>query len=331
MPSVSVIMPVYNAEKYLNTSITSLVNQTLEDIEIIVVNDGSNDSSQHIIESFVYDFPDKIRLINKKNGGQASARNLGIESATGKYIAFLDADDYVDIHMYQKLYNQAEATNATVTECGYKFIRYVNGEEVELTPYCKTRAFHNKKDMFMDPLVSPWNKLYKADFLKNVKIMFPEGCIYEDTAFYIKLIPFIESHSYLDEALIYHIFWESSTMNIHRDKKVGDIFHVLDDIIDFYKTGELWNVYSQEIEYFCTKILLNSSLGRVFLIRHRDLRRSLINQTFAFLRKNFPMYRKNVYIQKNKKGLYMKRINTWNAPIIGLIYRLVKRNGYFIG
>ena len=115
MPKVSVIVPVYNVEQYLSRCLTSLINQTLEDIEIIVVNDGSTDGSERIIKEYKRN-NSKIIAVNKENGGLSSARNFGLYYATGEYVAFLDSDDYVDRNIYKKMYEKAKATNSDYVE-----------------------------------------------------------------------------------------------------------------------------------------------------------------------------------------------------------------------
>ena len=107
MPKVSVIVPVYNVEKYIDKCLKSLVNQTLSDIEIIVVNDGSTDNSETIIKQYLEKYQNKIKYVIKQNGGLSDARNYGMKFATGEYIAFLDSDDYVDNTIYEKMYNKA--------------------------------------------------------------------------------------------------------------------------------------------------------------------------------------------------------------------------------
>ena len=119
MPKISIIVPVYNVEKYIERCLKSLVNQTLQDIEIIIVNDGSQDKSEEIIEKYVKENHNKIKYYEKSNGGLSSARNYGIEYATGEYIAFLDSDDYVETNMYEEMYNLAKKENADMVECDY--------------------------------------------------------------------------------------------------------------------------------------------------------------------------------------------------------------------
>ncbi len=320
--NVSVVVPVYNAEKYLYTSLESLAKQTLDQIEIIIINDGSTDKSLDIINEYIQEYPDKFVLINKANGGQASARNMGIDACKGSYIGFVDSDDYVDTTMFEKLYAMAEETGVDLVECGYRYLRVEDSKEIDLKEYCETRKYNNKQEMFIDPLVSPWNKLYKADLLKNSDVRFVEGCIYEDTAFYIKTIPLINSHSYYDEKLIHHILWPTSTMNANRNRKVGDIFIVLEDILEYYKYNNLFEQYFPELEYFCVKILLNSSLGRVLEIKDAELRNFFVEKTLTMINQNFIHYRRNKYLKISGKSFFMKILNKYTIPAIGYIYRL---------
>ena len=119
MPKVSVIVPVYNVEKYIQKCLNSLVKQTLEDIEIIIINDGSKDNSFYIIKEFEKKYENKIKYFEKENGGSADARNQGILHATGDYIAFLDPDDYVELDIYEKMYNKAIEENSDIVECNF--------------------------------------------------------------------------------------------------------------------------------------------------------------------------------------------------------------------
>ena len=118
---VSVVVPVYNVEKYLDKCFNSLVKQTLKDIEIIVVNDGTKDNSQDIIDKYVKKYKN-IKAYKKTNGGLSSARNYGIKKCTGEYIAFLDSDDYVEYDMYEKLYNKAISEDFDITVCNVNYI-----------------------------------------------------------------------------------------------------------------------------------------------------------------------------------------------------------------
>ena len=114
---ISVIVPVYNVELYLSKCLDSLVHQTIESIEIIVVNDGSTDNSQKIIDEYKTKYPNKIKSYIKSNGGLSDARNYGIDKANGQYIGFVDSDDYVEINMFEKMYNKAISQNFDIVVC----------------------------------------------------------------------------------------------------------------------------------------------------------------------------------------------------------------------
>ena len=114
---VSVIIPVYNTEDYLKECIESLVNQTLREIEILIVNDGSTDSSLEIMKEFKNKYPNIIKIFDKVNGGQASARNYALSFAQGEYLGFVDSDDWVDITMYEEMYEKAEKEDADIVIC----------------------------------------------------------------------------------------------------------------------------------------------------------------------------------------------------------------------
>ena len=116
---VSVIVPVYNVEAYLERCLDSLVKQTLEEMEIIVVNDGTKDNSQAIIDRYAAAYPQKVISLIKENGGLSDARNYGIPYAHGEYIGFVDSDDYLNVTMYQKLYDRAAETDSDIVVCGY--------------------------------------------------------------------------------------------------------------------------------------------------------------------------------------------------------------------
>ena len=118
MPKVSVIVPVYNVEEYLERCLDSLVNQTLKDIEIIIVNDGSTDGSKEIIQKYLNKYKNIVYL-EKENGGLSSARNYGIPYAKGEYIGFVDSDDYVELTMYEKMYNKAIEEKSDMVECDF--------------------------------------------------------------------------------------------------------------------------------------------------------------------------------------------------------------------
>ena len=293
MPKISVIVPVYNVEKYIDKCLKSLTQQTLQDIEIIIVNDGTLDKSVEIIEKYVKENPSKIKYYEKENGGLSSARNYGLEYATGDYIAFLDSDDYVETNMYEEMYNLAKKENADMVECDFIW-EWDYGKKI----FDKRREYKTKEEMMKKPRVVAWNKIYKRKIINKYKIRFPEGLIYEDMEFFYKLLPHLNKISYINKYFVHYTQREDSITN-KQTQKVEDIFKILDNIFDYYIDQKLYNKYEKELKYMSRRILLGSSLKRIFRIKDYHLRRKMFLKTIIYLLK----FRKRINDINNKKRI----------------------------
>ena len=181
MKKISVIVPVYKVEAYLERCVNSLVQQTYKNLEIILVDDGSPDNSGKICDRLA-EQDSRIQVIHKVNGGLSDARNVGIEAATGDYIAFIDSDDWYDPTMLEMLYGLAEEHNAEIAECSYRSIydgrvqaeTSCSGAVMEFTP---AQAIESNLDWkFCKPVA--WNKLYRADIVGDIR--YPVGKLHED-------------------------------------------------------------------------------------------------------------------------------------------------------
>ncbi len=316
MKKVSVIVPVYNTEKYLIKCLDSLVKQTIKEIEILVIDDGSTDGSRRIIEEYQEKYPELIVPFYKENGGQASARNLGITHSTGEYIGFLDSDDFVRLDTFEKLYTKAISSDSDYIGCGYTDIIYSGESEVVLrklviNPICKTN-----REMFYDAIVSPFINFYKGSILRTNQILFPEGVIYEDTAFWVNAIPYLNKISYVYESLAYRVRREGSTTKTCDSKKIEDIFQVIDSILQCYKERGFEKEYWSELEYFCVRILLCSSMKRVARVNDKYERRRLVKKTFMYLKINFKDYKCNTYYRRKLKDFYLKNSSEWVVCIL---------------
>ncbi len=184
VPKISIIVPVYNVEKYLSVCLDSLLNQTLDDIEIICVNDGSTDGSLHILKEYA-NLDSRIKVICQENRGLAGARNTGIKAASGNYIGFVDSDDWVDDDFFEKLYNTASSSNADIARAPYKYS--YNDKEIEeenLTPILTKRFSNNESLGINEHSVVVWNAIYKTDFILQNNIKFDDNIyISEDIYF----------------------------------------------------------------------------------------------------------------------------------------------------
>lgn len=319
MIAVSVIVPVYNASKYLPKCIESLVCQSLENLEIILVDDGSTDCSYEIMSKYRQQHPDRIRIFQKENGGQGTARNLGISVAKGEYIGFVDADDYVALEMFEEMYEKAVKEKLDMVQCYFTYLKE-NGEV--LPSYGNVREYRSRKDMFIDSLVSPWNKLIRLELLKDNEVTFTEGYIYEDTAFFLKLIPYIRSCKLIEKSFVFHIDRGDSTMNANKSRKVAHIFPVLKDALNYYEEKGLRQQYKEELEYFCVKVLLCSSMQRIARVEDKGLRKELLGKTVEMLDKKFPEHRKNKYFRHRYIGLYTRIFCKWTAGLILAVFRV---------
>ena len=303
MPKVSVIVPVYNVEEYLERCLDSLVNQTLKDIEIIIVNDGSTDGSKEKIQKYINTYKNIVYL-EKKNGGLSSARNYGIPYAKGEYIGFVDSDDYVELTMYEKMYNKAIEEKSDMVECDFIW-EYPNKKREDIG-----KVYSSKKEAIIEARVVAWNKIIKKDIIEKTKITFPEGLRYEDIEFFYKIVPYLDKISFVKETLVHYIQRESSIANT-QNERTGEIFKIWENVLNYYIENNIFNEYRSELEYSYTRILLCSSLKRIIKVKDRKVRKALIKLTWQNLNKKFPQWKQNKYLNSTKsfKNLYLKSIN----------------------
>lgn len=301
--AVSVIVPVYNVEKYIKECLDSLVNQTLKNIEIIVVNDGSPDNSQVIIDEYVKKYPDKVKSFIKKNGGLSDARNYGINKASGEYIAFVDSDDYVDKDMLKKMYNKAITTTSDIVVC--KFIKFTNKQSfISDEVFPKYGKFNVISDPSLLTVAKSYacNKMFKKTLFTKNKIKFPVGQNFEDSAIVYNLMLKADGIVFLDEGLYYYRRSRQQSITNEFNSKVFDIFKSCDSIINFYKEN---SVYEELYPYVRDVCLLHLMRRLVVANASNDikLKNNFIDALYEYLNRNFPKW----YHCKYVKQLFKKR------------------------
>lgn len=241
MAKISIIIPVYNSEIYLEKCIESILNQTFKDFELILVNDGSKDNSYEICEHY-HKQDSRIKVINKVNGGVSSARNAGLNVANGKYIGFIDSDDYIHPQMYEILYNKLINTKSDIAICDYKKVylkdnietilfdeKIVSKNILKFSNIEALNQFYDKYGMRFTPM---WNKLFKKTLFQNNK--FEVGKCHEDEFIMHKLLYQSEYIIYIPIKLYYYFQSENSIM-----RKPFNILRL--DAID---------AYSQRVDFF---------------------------------------------------------------------------------
>ena len=314
-PLVSIIIPVYNVEKYLRTCLDSLVSQTLENIEIICVNDASPDNSLAILRE--YEERDKriIVIDLKKNLRQGGARNRGIKIARAKYIAFVDSDDWVANNMYELLYNKIISASADLVHCDY--YRYSTeilkaDRQFEKNTWLKHREMANKDFIMVSEF--PVTALYNRNLFVTNDLYFPEHTFYEDTAITYLLYLLANKVEHIDEPLYYYRIHSSSTT--HR-KGNDNYFQCANTVLIFLENAKrlgFYEKYEQEMEFVYIRYAYWSVIWGALTL-FSSIRKDKIKQAKTEIKKEFPYYRKNVYYRKRvftKKRmiLYCVDINT---------------------
>lgn len=260
MAKVSVIIPVYNNEQYLKECLDSIVNQTLSDIEIICVNDGSEDNSLQIIEEYKQK-DNRIILINQDNMGQSSARNNGLKIATGEYIGFVDSDDYIDKDYYEKLYNSAKQNNSDMAVAG--LVRFKGMHRKYMLNFDKEHIANNinkKMQLCKIPRQNyTVNKIYKRDALLNHDLFFKEGVYYEDVRFTIRAIYFLNSLVTVPETYYNYRKNYNSTVKTISDKKNQDMLDAKKDMLAFAKEHNI--EFKDRPDAYITKMTKYNFLG----------------------------------------------------------------------
>lgn len=298
MEKISIIVPVYNSEKYLDKCLNTLCNQTLKEIEIIMVNDGSTDNSEDIIKDRMKE-DSRIKLYNKKNGGQASARNLGLTKAVGEYIAFIDSDDYVELDFCKKTYNVAKKNDIDIVCFDYFITENDKDTYKKILNGKKTGIISQKDYFFSGP--GPCNKLFKRKFLIEAKFKFPEGIILEDYAIIPSLAKFDPTLFYLNEALFHYVHTPTSTMRSDKYRKnFEDIFEANDILYNELNDTS----FHDELEYLVCYHMLY--LGSLNFYKHQKF--DQIDKISLFIKNKFPNWSKNKYLKNNtiKEKLLMK-------------------------
>lgn len=301
---ISVIVPIYNVEKYLHKCVDSLLNQTFSDYEIILVDDGATDKCPIIVDEYAAKYPNIITAVHKKNGGLGDARNYGLDYAKGKYLMFIDSDDYISANMLEELHTSAVKYNSDIVVCGFQSVTEA-GNVIsvigEMLKEDKVMSLKENKDLMM---INPaaWNKLYNMDLFKNnIDIRYPSRAWYEDIRTTLKLFSVAEKITYVDKPLYNYLWREGSITNNKSCERNVEIIEAFEDIINYFKSKNEFEKYKSELEYLTVFHVYLTASVRVLII---DKKNPLINSFKMFLNENFPKWQTNEYLNrldKNKK------------------------------
>lgn len=282
-PRISIIVPVYKVESYLNKCIDSILNQTFEDFELILVNDGSPDKCGEICEDYAKK-DSRIRVFHKENGGQATARNFGIDVARGEYIGFVDSDDYIEPEMYEVLYNMCINDNCDMVNCSSKI--YFNNK-IKVNGNGE-KVIHSKKEamrVVIEGLLYDeclWSKLIKKSVLKDLRM--PVGIIYEDTAFVYKIVDKCERIGYMGVPMYNYIKREDSTMDRAVKEIRTDAILVYKEMYEFVKNKypDIADIVRLKLSNTCISIMntiIKQDEFNIYINKYREVSK-VLNKNF---------------------------------------------------
>lgn len=297
---VTIVIPVYNVEKYIERCLNSIIRQTYNNIEIIIVNDGTEDKSIEICKKIQLK-DNRIKIINQKNAGLSAARNTGIRNASGKYICFIDSDDFVNKEYVRLLLESLIKNDADISVCDFL---YINEEGHTWSRKIKKAKLYSNTEAIRDLLVGiqntevmTWNKLYKLNLFKDNNIYFPEGKLHEDNFTTYKLYYYSRSISMIQNKLYYYLQRNSSIMGRRFNTRRMDILQALEETKDFFKEKNI----NFDIELECYEAIIKINILNNMITDNfcGEEKNKLIND----IKNNKKIYIKNKYINNKVKFL----------------------------
>ncbi|MCE5175151.1 MAG: glycosyltransferase [Bacteroidales bacterium] len=312
MSKISIIVPVYNVEAYLDRCVQSLLNQTYHNLEIILVDDGSPDNSGKICDRYA-EKDTRIRVIHKTNGGLSDARNVGIEMAIGDYLGFVDSDDFIHSEMYETLYLNLINSNADISICSYEKVYdgkiVANDLRNEVSVMSNIEAIDHFFTFDSANFNAPWNKLYKTELFAGIK--FPKGKTREDEYTIYKLI-YKSKRIALSEKVMYYYFQNKGS--IMHDKSLMielDYADAMEDRIVFFADNKQSEFYKRTLIRYCIWLICAAYMFRKE--RHVE-----------------PEFYLN--LQERRKKIIDRLLDEFCLPKHSqFVYRLAKKNSFLLG
>ncbi len=323
---LSIVAAVYNLEKYLPRCLDALVNQTLQDIEILCVDDGSTDSAPQIIEEYAKMYPDKIKTFHKQNGGEFTTRNYGLQRAKGEYVTFVDTDDYVEPNWAEKLYTAAKENDADLAVCGFERIDLETNKVVatNMTNFGNTVKQINPKDdfiLFINP--APWNKIYKRDKIKDLEFLPFRG--FNDTMFLASCYTRMKKIAFVPDVLYHYYLRYDSQIHTVNKQDVNNLKKYLLEVKQLYIKSGKYDEMKYLLDTFAFLHLGTSVMYRVSYDKTVDIKQ-MLKETIKYLDENFENWRKSPFLKLGyslKHGF--KHIALWG---VSLLYKLGIPNVY---
>lgn len=302
----SIIVPCYKVEKYLPRCLDSLVSQTLKDIEVICINDGSPDHCIDILNDYKARFPETIVVIDKQNEGVWRGRFDAIAIARGEYIGFVDSDDYVEPDFAEKLYNTAKNNDADISVCGFHRVDVDTGKILNTEMTDKRQPFNVEEEpqRLLELNGAPWNKFFRASIMKNLHDFEEPPRIFDDMMMHLLIYPSVEKVAFTSHALVNYIIRNDSIMTTIDKSKIDSTYKAMLEVKQVYQ-----ETASQRLQEFLdAAAFLHLGVSLMFRIsydKNADLKTEL-SRNQAYLDSNFPTWNSNNVISYNSKGTLKK-------------------------
>lgn len=319
---VSVIVPVYNVEGYLEKCVESILAQSFKEFELILVDDGSADQSGALCDQLA-EKDGRIRVIHQENRGLGGARNTGLHAAKGEWLLFVDSDDWIDPWTLDSSLALGEEQDADMVVFGFRSVDEqgnVLGTFAEKQPKGEPLTAAEHKDIL---LIGPaaWNKLYRRSLFEKTGVEYPSRVWYEDIRTTQKLLPAVRRAVFSDYVGYNYLQRPGSIMNNLTLDRNREILEAFDDLLGYYASAGLANEYQEEL---CFLTLFHVYLTASVRVIRADRRHKLIPQFAEYLKKHFPAYRTNKYLATltGNQKLLLKLLEKKLYFLIALIFKI---------
>ena len=276
---ISVIVPIYNVDKYLDKCLDSLKRQTYHDFEVILVNDGSTDNSQSIIDKYTKT-DQRFKGYIKENGGLADARNYGIDKALNDYLVFIDSDDYVQLNLIETIINNMLDSDILIFE--YNQINIINNTVETINNKFNEDTIYNvdnNPNLITDIDNCAWNKCYKKSLFSTYR--YPKGYLYEDLGTTYKLILDSKIVRFVNKPLVNYLVNRDGNITSTINDRIYHIFDMCKENIDYYKSKGVFDKYKDELKLLCWKNI-NETLKKLPKNTTIDFADKFIDSAFDF-------------------------------------------------
>lgn len=330
-PKISVIVPVYNVGDYLEKCINSIINQSFDKFEIILVDDGSNDNSGLICDE--YSKKDKrIKVIHKENGGVSSARNCGIDNSSGEYIIFVDSDDYIENNQLELLYETIRYNDYDLVYFGYE-MEFINKNKV-LKVRCKNEIYHSNKEFLKDYeyfrknyiFGYVWNKMFKSDVIKSNNIYFENNIFPEDLFFTFEVIKKCNKIKSLNYSLYNYVHRDNLTLSKQKKDKYETTNNIYRRTVEFLKQLDCYDINATYVEgtyiddlinYIYSELMYSDNKLMYKYRKVREISIELSKQNKDYIISNNKLYKISYKLLKFKL--------IWSSILLYYLYQVYKK------